>query len=283
MSHREARVAKGRLLGAGVTIMEAAVLIDMAQAVQAGSTIYSWGHDRLALVILKPPGSIAAKRALTGRIIPALISKGLVTKLAGAHRGRRAEYDLTFLHDDWEPGMGTAQTGTHSEPGKGTGMGTGLSMEWVPVSKGMGTGLSGTPATHTATNTPNSAARADSDAHASATREEVRSSSSKSKTTARKQQWISFPEGFAPNGTHIDRARKKGLDLDDEFTRFRDHSLATGKRSPDWDACLLDWLNRARPERPRSRSTGKGAGELMQEVYSIRLPGEEGYTGESVA
>lgn len=278
MSHREAQVAKERLLEVGVTLMEAAVVIDMAQAVKAGSTVFSWGHDRLALAILKRPGSIAAKRALTGRIIPALISKGIITKRSGAHRGRHAEYDLIVLHDDWAAEMGTTLAGTHS----GTGMGTGSDKEWVPVSEGMGTAQTGTPATVSPTHTPKSSAHASPDALASATQKDDHSSTSMPEGTARKKRWTALPDGFAPNDEHRDKAREKGVSLIDEFASFRDYHLANGSRKADWDAELRLWLGRSRPG-PARPGRGKAAGELMNEVLAIKLPGEHGYSGESVA
>lgn len=283
MSHREAKIVKERLLETSVTMMEAAVLIDMAQALRAGSTIYSWGHDRLAPVILKRPGSVSAKRALSGRIVPALIRKGLIRKVADAHRGRNAEYDLIVLHDDWETGMGTGLSGTHSTPGMGTGMGTGFDPEWVPVLGAMGTGLSGTPATVTATHTPTGSASADSDAPASSTTESVLSPSSTPPGGTRKNRWSYLPEGFTPNEKHAQRARDMGVNLADEFERFRDYHLANGSRKADWGAELRLWLDRSRSPKGRSRSTGRAAGDLMKEVLAIKLPGEDGYGEKSVA
>ena len=46
------------------------------------------------LAIGKTPGTTAAKSALTRRILPSLISKGLLRKTSDAHRGHRAEYEL---------------------------------------------------------------------------------------------------------------------------------------------------------------------------------------------
>lgn len=260
---------KERLLEASVTIMEAAVLIDMAQAVSAKGTIYSWGHDRLAPVILKRPGSVSAKRALSGRIIPALIAKGIISKVSDAHRGHNAEYDLLILHSEWgspSAGMGTGPSGTLPHPP----MGTGLSEEWVPVLNGMGTGLSGTPPTYTPTYTATGSDFVGSDAPASGN-QEVISSLSSSKTA--KRSWSFLPEGFTPNLEHHTIALEKSLDLPDELAKFIDHHLANGSRKADWDAELRSWLRRSRANNG-SRSKGKTPGELMREVLAINLDDE---------
>lgn len=113
------------LLRVKVPTMERVVLLDMALAVQDGSLVYSWGHDRLALAIGKEPGTPAAKQALSGRILPRLIERGLIHKTSEAHRGRHAEYVLSVLSD--------------------RGMGNGLEAERVTVSAGMGNAQTVTP------------------------------------------------------------------------------------------------------------------------------------------
>ena len=113
------------LLTVKVPTMERVVLLDMALAVEDGSLVYSWGHDRLALAIGKEPGTPAAKQALSGRILPRLMERGLIRKTAEAHRGRHAEYVLSVLSDP--------------------GMGNGLEPERVTVSTGMGNAQTVTP------------------------------------------------------------------------------------------------------------------------------------------
>lgn len=116
---------KDALLTTAVTPLERAVLLDMAVAVDDAAPVYSWGHDRLALAIGKTPGTAAAKQALSVRILPSLISKGLIRKTSDAHRGHRSVYELPVLD--------------------APGMGNGSEAEWVTVSEGMGNGLSVTP------------------------------------------------------------------------------------------------------------------------------------------
>lgn len=79
-----------------VTRGERAVLIEMAYAVDDAAPVYSWGRDRLADVLGKPPGSTAAKSAVD-RALASLRASGLITLVAKPHRGRRAEYALSVL------------------------------------------------------------------------------------------------------------------------------------------------------------------------------------------
>lgn len=120
------------------------------------------------------------------------------------------------------------------------------------------------------------------DALASATQGDDPSSTSKSERSARTNRWTPLPDGFAPNNEHHDEARKRGVSLIDELASFRNYHLANGSRKVDWDAELLLWLGRSRPGSARP-GRGKAAGELMNEVLAIKLPGEHGYSGESVA
>ena len=138
MGFRDLAAMKRALAGRSVTSAERAVLLDMATALQ-GSLRYSWGHDRLAEAIGKAPGTAAAKQALSGRIIPSLIAKGLIVKIADAHRTRRAIYDLAVLHPD---PVDNTEMGNGSEAGLGNGFGP----ERVTVSPVMGNAQTVTPA-----------------------------------------------------------------------------------------------------------------------------------------
>jgi len=138
MGYRDLAAMKKALKGKPVTGMERAVLLDMATALQ-NSIRYSWGHDRLAEAIGKTPGTPAAKQALSGRIIPSLIAKGLIVKITDAHRGINAEYDLVVLRPEpvENSGMGN---------GADAAMGNASDPEWVTDSRGMGNAQTGTPA-----------------------------------------------------------------------------------------------------------------------------------------
>lgn len=145
------------LMTINVSRMEHAVLLDMANAVIDGSLIYSWGHDRLARAIRKEPRSAAAKSALSQRIIPSLIAKGLICKVSDAYPGHRAEYELLVLREhETRHGSGMG-SGSVVEMGSGddesvsrvthaiSEMGSGSDGEWVAVSDGMGSAQTATP------------------------------------------------------------------------------------------------------------------------------------------
>lgn len=51
-------------------------------------------------------------------------------------------------------------------------------------------------------------------------------------------------QGFQPNDQHRALAKILNLDLDAEFEKFRDSSLASNRVSADWDASFRNWLRR---------------------------------------
>lgn len=126
------------LLGAGLPTMERIVLLDMALAVEEGSLIYAWGHERLAVALDKEPGTKAAKRALE-RVLSSLVDKGLIVRTSRAYRGHNAEYRLTVAEGN----------GPHSERGpvftEAAENGPRFEAEWAPVSEGLGPTLGGAP------------------------------------------------------------------------------------------------------------------------------------------
>lgn len=125
-------------LGAGLPKLERAALLDMALAVEDGSLIYAWGHERLAVALDKEPGTKAAKRALE-RVLSSLIGKGMIVRTSRAHRGHNAEYRLAVLEGNGprsERGpivSASVENGPRSEA------------EWAPVLDRMGPGLGGAP------------------------------------------------------------------------------------------------------------------------------------------
>lgn len=69
-----------------------------------------------------------------------------------------------------------------------------------------------------------------------------------------------LPEDFAPNDAHAALASELGVDLRDQFARFRDYWLAKpGSQGTklDWDATLRNWLRQAADRMPRSPTFGK--------------------------
>lgn len=142
-THRQMSLAT---LGVGLPSLERAALLDMALAVEDGSLVYAWGHDRLALALDKEPGTKAAKRALE-RVLSSLIDRGLIVRTSRAYRGHNAEYTLTVLEGN----------GPRSERGPIVHVpaenGPRFEAEWAPVSDRMGPTLGGAPLPITTSNT----------------------------------------------------------------------------------------------------------------------------------
>ena len=142
-THRQMGLAT---LGTGLPTLERAALLDMALAVEDGSLVYAWGHERLAVALDKEPGTKAAKRTLE-RVLSSLIDKGLIARTSRAYRGHNAEYTLTVL----------AGNGPRSERGPivtaPAENGPRFEAEWAPVSDRMGPTLGGAPLPITTPNT----------------------------------------------------------------------------------------------------------------------------------
>ncbi|NUF48633.1 hypothetical protein [Gilliamella sp. ESL0250] len=54
-----------------------------------------------------------------------------------------------------------------------------------------------------------------------------------------------LPDGFKPNSHHRYIAQNENIDLDNEFVKFNDYCLASGKKYIDWDAAFNNWLRNA--------------------------------------
>lgn len=82
-----------------LTGQERIVLLDMAIAVPAGSVLYEFGWDRLALALGKVPGTKAAERALE-RLTLSLRNKNVISRTRPGGNGRTAQYKLDLLVTD---------------------------------------------------------------------------------------------------------------------------------------------------------------------------------------
>lgn len=60
-----------------------------------------------------------------------------------------------------------------------------------------------------------------------------------------KQVKRGFPDGFGFNAKHEIIAQGFGLNVHNEFLKFRDTSLAKGYEYVDWEAAFRNWLNKA--------------------------------------
>ncbi|MEM7889015.1 helix-turn-helix domain-containing protein [Morganella morganii] len=54
-----------------------------------------------------------------------------------------------------------------------------------------------------------------------------------------------MPENFSPSPEHTERAKTAGLDVQDEFGKFRDYHASKGTQYTDWNAGFNYWLRQA--------------------------------------
>ena len=167
MGFTTAERMKRAMLTTALSPLERIVLLEMAYAVDDTAPVYSWGHERLALVLAKTPGTKAATRAVE-RVLSALRERGLIVLTAKPHRGRRAEYALTVLDEnaplsvrgalrgDDEPNAPRSERGALSDERDENGPRSGN--EWTPVPARMDPGQTGVPPLDTPLSTPHTSA-----------------------------------------------------------------------------------------------------------------------------
>lgn len=83
----------------------------------------------------------------------------------------------------------------------------------------------------------------------------------------RKKPGREIPEDWTPEATHEALARQKGVDLDDEAARFRDHARAHGRMCVNWSAAFSNWLRGAdRFAAPKNGKNGHAPAPLPPEM-----------------
>lgn len=70
----------------------------------------------------------------------------------------------------------------------------------------------------------------------------------------RKKPERKLPATWAPNGAHIEYAKSRLLNLEQETERFKLHAETHDRRLRDWDAGFRMWLSKATPTLPKSAS-----------------------------
>lgn len=65
------------------------------------------------------------------------------------------------------------------------------------------------------------------------------------KQTQKTKRGCQLPEDFRPNTHHLEIALTENVDLEMEFTKFKDYCLANGKKYLDWSAAFNNWLRNA--------------------------------------
>ena len=67
-------------------------------------------------------------------------------------------------------------------------------------------------------------------------------------TTTARRRATRFPSGFLWNGSHVEKAAARGVNVEVEFEKFKDYHLAKGSTFVDWGRAFHTWLNNAGPE-----------------------------------
>lgn len=150
---------KRALLTVETSPLDRIVLLDMAVAVNDDSTIYSWGHERLALALGKPPRSKAARSAVD-RVIARLTANGRIRLTAKPHPGRSAEYDLLLIRNDApRSDRGASEEAAVEKTASAQNNAPRSSDECAPVWDEMHPGLTGAPLPTTTPSLPTNAHR----------------------------------------------------------------------------------------------------------------------------
>ncbi|WP_250318708.1 helix-turn-helix domain-containing protein [Rosenbergiella gaditana] len=65
--------------------------------------------------------------------------------------------------------------------------------------------------------------------------------------TSPSETQIPFPKNFKPNDEHKSIALERGINLQEELIKCRDHSEASGIKKQSWSKYFNNWLRNARP------------------------------------
>lgn len=69
------------------------------------------------------------------------------------------------------------------------------------------------------------------------------------KISPRKRPAVRIPDAWTPTAAHRAAAESRGLAVEWQAERFRDHAQAHDRRCADWDAAFRNWLAKADPTR----------------------------------
>jgi hypothetical protein len=71
-----------------------------------------------------------------------------------------------------------------------------------------------------------------------------------------------IPDDWRPTEKHGELATSKGLDLDEQAFRFRNHAIANDRRQRNWNAAFNTWLSKAKDFAPATKAdASRAAGE----------------------
>jgi hypothetical protein len=82
-----------------------------------------------------------------------------------------------------------------------------------------------------------------------ARRDETREEEKRETLSPRKRPAVRIPDAWAPTAAHRAAAESRGLAVEWQAERFRDHAQAHDRRCADWDAAFRNWLAKADPTR----------------------------------
>lgn len=87
---------------------------------------------------------------------------------------------------------------------------------------------------------------------------------------------VQMPTGLTWTNAHSVKALARGVDVEVEFEKFKNHHLAKGSRFADWDRAFHSWLDRSRPELTYTppQAAPVTPGHRMQSVMNIQDPRE---------
>lgn len=89
-----------------------------------------------------------------------------------------------------------------------------------------------------------------------------------------------LPADLTWTNAHSVKALKRGVDVEDQFEKFKDYHLARASKFADWDRAFHTWLNNARPEpgggvaRQRPGSPPRTPTDRMNAVLALTDPTE---------
>jgi hypothetical protein len=68
-----------------------------------------------------------------------------------------------------------------------------------------------------------------------------------------------MPSGFAPKSSHLEKAKREGLDVNEQFQNFLVNVEKRSARYSSWDAAFTEWLGRQKNFGPQRQAPARSA------------------------
>ena len=81
--------------------------------------------------------------------------------------------------------------------------------------------------------------------------------------SSRKLPSVSLSDSWAPTAEHAETATKRGVDLDVQVQKFRNHALQNDRKAVRWNHAFTNWLLNAWPDR-KLGSANDGMADLLR-------------------